>query len=183
MLALVFIWRPEVDLFNTQKRPRVISGSSKALPKISARSTSGSNGVLSIGLLGRRPTKSPLREVTEPSDYFGDLQNVRRSSVDHPLSATSRLTESPPLIDSSSGTASSDLNRRPSANTGFQTGPVIASLLPQAPLPDLRTNNISLSSFDWTRLPISTRTSKAYPVCSKHRLGCHQSGSYRKLEL
>jgi hypothetical protein len=70
-----------------KKRLRVISGSSKALPKISARSTSGSNGVLSTGLLPRRPTKSPLREVTEPSDYFGDLRNVRRSSVDQPLSA------------------------------------------------------------------------------------------------
>jgi PAS domain S-box-containing protein len=139
-----------------KKRLRVISGSSRALPKISARSTSGSNGVLTNGLLGRRPAKSPLREVTEPPDYFGDLQNVRRSSEDQPISGISRLTESPPLMDPSSGWASSDSNRRPSVDTSFPyVGPTSASLMSQAPLPGLNTKSISLPSFDWTRLPMS----------------------------
>jgi hypothetical protein len=45
-----------------KKRLRVIGGSSRALPKISARSTSSYNGVIANGFLGRRPAKSPLRE-------------------------------------------------------------------------------------------------------------------------
>jgi PAS domain S-box-containing protein len=140
-----------------KKRLRVISGSSKALPKVSARSTSSSNGILTNGLLGRRPTKSPLREVTEPPDYFGDLHNVRHSSVDQPVSAGSRLTESPPLMDSSSGTASLDLDRRPSVDTGFPTRETASvTLMSQAALPNLRTKSINLSSFDWTRLPMSS---------------------------
>jgi len=139
-----------------KKRLRVISGSSKALPKIGVRSMSSSNGILANSLPGRSPAKRPLREVTEPPDYFGDLHNVQHSSVDQPVSAASHLTESPPLMDSSSGTVSLDLDRRPSVDTGFPIGePASASLMSQAALPNLRTKSISLSSFDWTRLPVS----------------------------
>ncbi len=136
-----------------KKRLRVISGSSRALPKISARSSSSSNGVPTNGLLGSRPAKSPLREVTAPPDYFGDLRNVRRSSVDDPISG---LTESPPLMDPNSELSFSNLNGRPSVDAASPCAvPEKASLASQSSLPGLRTKSVSISSFDWTRLPMS----------------------------
>jgi hypothetical protein len=145
-----------------KKRLRVISGSSKALPNIGTRSMSSSNGVIANSLLGTRPAKCPLREVTEPPDYFGDLQSVRQSGLDQPISTTSHLTESPPLMVPISRLTSSDLNHNSSMNTDFPyAGPESASLIPEASLPSLKTKSVDLSSFDWTRLPMS-------PALPKH---------------
>lgn len=139
-----------------KKRLRVISGSSRALPQISARSTSSSNGVLSNGILGRKPGKSPLKEASEPPDYFGDVQNFHSSSTNQSASATSRLMESPTVMESSSRLQPSNSNRRSSLDMVFvPSGPTSASPMTKVLLPAQRNKSVNLSSFDWTRLPMS----------------------------
>lgn len=131
-----------------KKRLRVISGSGTNLPaRVSSTSTSASGSADAMklptlaGVSGKpKPPGSPLREVTEPPDYFGDAltrSNLRAAQTTEDVSPT---TETPVYEDLSL----KDMISPP------------APPLDITSIGSLRGSSINISSFDWTRLPMSS---------------------------
>lgn len=140
-----------------QKRLRVISGSSRALPRMGARSTTSSNGALSNGLLTRRPGQSPLKEVSEPPDYFGNVEAVRRPSMDRSGSADGLLTSSPTGNECNTDIVLTDANHAASSEALItRGGSAVTPLLTRGFLKDpARGRMPGYTSFDFTKIALT----------------------------
>jgi PAS domain S-box-containing protein len=118
-----------------KKRLRVISGNITSLPNLGSSSTAASLGVLGDSP-ARRPNfaRSPLKEVSEISDYFGNAIDIDVSSSPDQSARTVSLVAASPLWKGESADPPS---------TGLSSHGSIRF-------------RDAISSFDWTRLPMSS---------------------------